>query len=541
VEVGFELKDVFTGSPRKRRIRPGRHAFRVTFRREPVYLEYRARCEDPVGDVSELLAERYQGPGKLLESLQTSSLDLVVPARPFVYRSGRPFPEMEYCDVGFATHGRVFLALVAALVEGEGESEDLLHAAAALACAPLLQVMGYRGDPWQCLNELSPVLDAPTSDELPRYQRDRLEVLERLALGRKAPGIRVPELELWIVEAVGEVEPVAAEFVDHPEMVVHQADRCFLGLVVKGEDGYAPVDPGDVLGEAEDWDVWVAVRGPIRTREDLDPLVDRVKQVRLGEEVGEPPSAEEGTAWAGLYRWWGWWRGRRFRPLRSAPMSLSRLAWFVRRVDLGMLPEVILEEVDVDVEVPTPWEVVVEGDPDEAFDAACFAGLALGFSMSLNPPAEAYDPMAVLDALGEMVDRIGERPVKEAMEALSVGVSLGSSEPLEGIRIRWDGEEVTVGWEDSVLLPWWVTSLGNIGEDVVEELVERPEIVESEEFEREYVRTALASERHALKLFRRLYEEKGASTAVSLLKLAHEGPELQFEALEWVRDVLGEP
>ncbi len=542
MEVGFELQDVFLGSPRKRRLRPGRHAFRVAFRREPVYLEYRARCEDPVGDASELLAERYRGPGGLLESLQTSTLDLVVPARPFVARGGRLYPEIEYCDVGFATHGRAFLALTAALVEGEGESEDLLHAAAALACAPLLQALGYRGDPWRCVDELSPVLDAPEARELPRYQRDRLEALEWLALGKKLPRVRTPGLELWLVEAVGEVEPVAAEFVDHPELVVYQTDRCFLGLVVRAGDGRVPVEPEDVLEEAGDWNVWVAVRGPIRPREDADPLVDRVRQARLGEERGEVPSPGEGDAWAGLYRWWGWWRGRRFRPLRGAPMSLSRLAWFARRADLGMLPEVLLGEVEgVDVRVETPWEVVVEGEPEEAFEAACLSGVGLGFAMTLNPPAEAHDPVSVLDAVGEVADRVGTRPVREALRAFPVGVSLGSLEPLEGIRIRWDGGEVTVGWEEATLLPWWVASLGNVGEDVMEELVERPEIVESEEFEREYVRTALASERRALKLFRRLCRERGSEAAVNLLRLAHEGPKLRFEALEWVRDISGEP
>ncbi|AAM02115.1 hypothetical protein [Methanopyrus kandleri] len=540
MEPGFELKDVFRESPRKRGLRPGRHAFRATFRRDPVYLEYRARCEDPVGDVSELLAERYNTPGDLLDRLQMSSLDLVVPARPYVVRGGRPFAEPEHCDVGFATRGRVLLALVRAVMEAQRGSEDVVHAAATFACAPLLQCTGYRGDEWDCVDELAPVLDAPDSRELSHRERSIIEFADRASLGEKFVRTRAPSVDLYLVEAVGEVEPVAAEFTDYAELSLYRSDSCFLGLLVETPEGVLPADPEELLKAPEDWDVRVAVRGPINPAENPDPLLDRHEMVRLGEERGNLKQPEA-DVWAGVYRWEGWWKGRRFRPLRSVPMSIARLVWFARRLDLGMVPETLPEEFDVDVEAPTPWEVWIEGDSTDAFEAGCAVAIATGLIMSLNVPVESSEPTSVLHTAEDLEEIIGVRPLREALRKLESGVSIGSTEPVRGVRVKSDDVVLTLSWEDAAHLPWWVTSLSKIGEDVAEKLVERPELIRDPEFVREYVRTALASERHAFKIFRELVEERSPDFASSLLRFAASDPEMSFEVLDWLRDILEGP
>jgi hypothetical protein len=107
--------------------------------------------------------------------------------------------------------------------------------------------------------------------------------------------------------------------------------------------------------------------------------------------------------------------------------------------------------------------------------------------------------------------------------------------------VKSDDVVLTLSWEDAVHLPWWVTSLSKIGEDVVEKLVERPELIRDPEFVREYVRTALASERHAFKIFRELVEERSPDFASSLLRFAASDPEMSFEVLDWLRDILEGP
>ncbi|WP_457620138.1 hypothetical protein [Methanopyrus sp.] len=505
-----------------------------------MYLEYRASCEDPVGDVSELLAERYDTLGGLLDRLQMSSLDLVVPAQPYVIRSGRPFAEPEHCDVGFATRGRVLLALVRAVVEAQRGSEDVIHAAAAFACAPLLQCTGYRGDEWNCVDELAPVLDAPDSRELGRRGRSIIEFAGRASLGKKFVRTRAPNVDLYLVEAIGEVESVAAEFTDYTELSLYRSDSCFLGLLVETPEGVLPADPEEFLDAPEDWNVRVSVRGPINPVENPEPLLDRYEMVRLGEERGELERPET-DVWAGVYRWEGWWRGRRFRSLRNVQMSMARLAWFARRLDLGMVPETLPEEFDVDVEAPTPWEVWIEGNSTDAFEAGCAVAIATGLIMSLNVPVESSDPTSVLHAVEDLEEIVGVRPIREALRRFESGVSVGSTEPVRGVRVKSDDVTLTLSWEDSVLLPWWVTSLGKIGEDVVEMLVEKPELIRDSEFIQEYVRTALASERHAFKTFRELVEERSPDFASSLLRFATSNPEMSFEVLSWLRDILGIP
>ncbi|WP_456454951.1 hypothetical protein [Methanopyrus sp.] len=539
MEPGFELKDVFMGSPKKRGLRPGRHAFRVTFRRNPVYLEYRARCEDPVGDVSELLTEHYDTPGNLFDRLQMSSLDLVVPARPYVVRGGRPFAEPEHCDVGFATRGRVLLALVRAVIEARRGSEDAVHAAATFACAPLLQCTGYQGDEWDCVDELAPVLNAPDSRELSHRDRNIVEFADRASLGERFARTRAPSVDLYLVEAIGEVEPVAAEFTDCVELSLYRSDSCFLGLLVETPEGVLPIDPEELMETPKDWSVYVSVRGPINPAENPDPMLDRHEMVRLGEESGEPERLES-DVWAGVYRWEGWWRGRRFRPLRNVPMSMARLVWFTRRLDLGMVPETLTEEFEVDVEAPTPWEVWIEGDLPEAFEAGCSVAIATGLIMNLNVPVESSDPTSVLHAVEDLEEITGARPIREALRRLETGISVGAR-PVRGVEVRSDDIVLTLSWEDAVHLPWWVTSLSKIGEDVAEKLVERPELIRDPEFVREYVRTSLASERQAFKVFRELVEERSPDFASSLLRFAASDPEMSFEVLDWFRHVLGGP
>jgi len=534
---GFELVDVFRGHPRRRNPTPGEHVFRPTFTPDPVYLHYRGKVKDPVDTACEILEERYEDPFSLFDGFRDSALDAVVPAMPFRFKGGRPFVEPEHCDVGFGTHGKVSVAVAKALAEADAIDPDLVHATAARACAPLLHCLGYRGDWLEVLDEVADVLDAPTSRELRLEDRRAIGFCFREPLGL-APEKRFGA-ELFVVEAFGEAEVVAAEFEEWG--VLFHTDTAFVGLGVVTEEGPVPADPEDILDLSEEAGVKVGVMGPFDPSEG-PYLRDRSRLYRSGEWAGEVGEPAEVTGWAGLYRWNGWWKGRRFTAVRDVPFSLSRFVWLLRRIDLSMVPETVTEEFDVEVWPTNPGTVWFDGDLEEVFEAACATALSLAFAMCLNPPVESSDPSLVMFWVEDVVTTSGtSAPVEWTLERTDAGASVSSSgdpNPVRGISIEADGVAINVDWLEAALLPWWMTSLSKIGDDLVGKLVKEPGFAETEEFEREYVRTALASERKALKLFRKLVRKKGEEFSSSILKLANLDLGLRFEVLEWLADML---